>query len=363
MTERIEKLSAALRQSGMAALAIVPGANLHYLAGLDMHMNERLAVAFFPAEGQPAVVLPALEAPRAQSQARMPMRFYTWDDAEGPYEALRRCTSDLGLDGKRVGVEYTAMRVLELRGIEQSAEVQAEDATPLLASLRMVKDADELAAMRQAVRIVEQALGAALAQARVGMPERELAAIWDAEMRAAGGERTFTTIVASGPNSANPHHTSGERALAPGDLVILDGGAFYAGYQSDITRTVVIGQPSDEARRIYELVQAANAAGRAAARPGTSGEAIDAAARAVIEAGGYGPQFLHRTGHGLGLEGHEPPYIVAGSREPLAPGTTFTVEPGIYLAGVGGVRIEDDVVITDDGAESLTSFERDLIVL
>jgi Xaa-Pro dipeptidase len=363
MTDRIDKLGAALRNSGMAALAIVPGANLRYLAGLDMHMNERLTVAFFPAEGQPAVVLPALEAPRAQAQARLPMRFYTWDDAEGPYAALRRCTGDLGLDGKRIGVEYTTMRVLELRGIEQSAEVQAEDATPLLASLRMVKDASELAAMREAARIVEQALRAALEQARVGMPERELAAIWDAEMRAAGGERTFTTIAASGPNSANPHHTSGERTLQPGDLVILDGGAFYDGYQSDITRTVAVGQPSDEARRIYELVQAANAAGRAAAGPGASGESIDAAARAVIEAGGYGPQFLHRTGHGLGLEGHEPPYIVAGSREPLVPGTTFTIEPGIYLAGVGGVRIEDDIVITADGAESLTTFERELIII
>jgi Xaa-Pro dipeptidase len=363
MTDRIDKLGAALRNSGMAALAIVPGANLRYLAGLDMHMNERLTVAFFPAEGQPAVVLPALEAPRAQAQARLPMRFYTWDDAEGPYAALRRCTGDLGLDGKRIGVEYTTMRVLELRGIEQSAEVQAEDATPLLASLRMVKDASELAAMREAARIVEEALRAALEQARVGMPERELAAIWDAEMRAAGGERTFTTIAASGPNSANPHHTSGERTLQPGDLVILDGGAFYDGYQSDITRTVAVGQPSDEARRIYELVQAANAAGRAAAGPGASGESIDAAARAVIEAGGYGPQFLHRTGHGLGLEGHEPPYIVAGSREPLVPGTTFTIEPGIYLAGVGGVRIEDDIVITADGAESLTTFERELIII
>jgi len=363
MSDRIDKLSAALKGSGLAALAVVPGANLRYLAGLDMHMNERLAVAFFPSEGQPAIVLPALEAPRAQAQARMPMRFYTWDDAEGPYDALRRCTSDLGLDGGRVGVEYTAMRVLELRGIEQAAEVQAEDATPLLASLRMVKDARELSAMREAVRIVERALRAAIGQARVGMAERELAAIWDREMQAAGGEHTFATIVASGPNAANPHHTSGDRVLQPGDLVILDGGALYDGYQSDITRTVAVGEPSAEARRIYELVLAANAAGRAAAGPGMTGEAIDQAARAVIEAGGYGQQFLHRTGHGIGLEGHEPPYIVAGSRDPLAPGTTFTIEPGVYVAGVGGVRIEDDVVITADGAESLTTFERGLIIV
>jgi Xaa-Pro dipeptidase len=311
------------------------------------------------------MVLPALEAPRAQAQARFPIRFYTWDDAEGPYAALRRCADELGLDGKRVGVEYTAMRVLELRGIEQAApEVVVGDATPVIARLRMAKDAAEIAAMRQAVRIIEESLRAAVAQIRSGMTERELAAIWDTEMNRAGGSPSFGTIVASGPNAANPHHSNGDRALQPGDLIIMDGGAWHAGYASDITRTIALGEPSPEARRIYELVQAANAAGRAAAaRPGATGESIDAAARQVIEQGGYGQYFIHRTGHGLGLEVHEPPYIVAGSREPLPAGATFTVEPGIYVAGVGGVRIEDDMVITADGAESLTSFERDLIVI
>jgi Xaa-Pro aminopeptidase len=146
-------------------------------------------------------------------------------------------------------------------------------------------------------------------------------------------------------------------------MIILDGGCWYEGYASDITRTVALGEPTAEARRIYDLVLAANAAGRAAARPGASGDTVDQAARKVIADGGYGAQFLHRTGHGLGLEIHEPPYMVGGNAEPLAAGMTFTVEPGVYVAGVGGVRIEDDMVITDDGAESLTSFERDLIIV
>lgn len=257
------------------------------------------------------------------------------------------------------------MRVLELRGIEQAApEVAVGDATPVIARLRMAKDADEIAAMRAAVRIVEEALRAAIAQIRPGMTERELAAIWDAEMGRAGGAPSFNTIIASGPNAANPHHSNGDRAFQPGDLIIMDGGAWHDGYASDITRTVALGAPSPEARRIYELVLAANAAGRAAAtQPGATGESIDQAARAVIADGGYGPQFVHRTGHGVGLEVHEPPYIVAGSREPLLVGATFTVEPGIYLEGVGGVRIEDDVLITETGAESLTSFERELIIV
>jgi Xaa-Pro dipeptidase len=361
--DRLSRLRDAMSARDIAAAAIVPGANLRYLAGLDLHMNERLTVAFFPAEGPPAMVLPALETPRAQAQARAPLRFYSWDDASGPYEALRRCMADLGLDGRRVAVEYTAMRVLELRGIEQTAEVQAEDATPILASLRMVKDADELAAMRAAVRAVEAGLRAAIGQVRAGMTERELAEIWEREMRMAGAAPSFSTIIASGPHAANPHHSNGERAFQTGDLIVMDGGALCEGYTSDITRTIALGEPSAELRRVYDLVLAANVAGRAACRPGASGAAIDQAARSVIEAGGYGPQFLHRTGHGLGLEVHEPPYIVAGSDDPLEPGTTFTIEPGIYVAGLGGVRIEDDVVITADGAESLTTFERELIIV
>ena len=363
MADRLARLRDAAAAHGLAAVAVVPGANLRYLAGLDLHMNERLTVAFFPAAGQPAMVLPALEAPRAQAQARGPMLFYTWDDAAGPYDALRRCAADLRLDGARVGVEYTAMRVLELRGVEQAAEVQAEDATDILASLRMVKSAAELAAMREAARIVESALGAAIGHVRVGMTERELADIWEREMRVAGGEPSFGSIVAGGPNAANPHHSNGDRAFQNGDLIVMDGGALHDGYASDITRTIALGEPGPDASRIYDLVLAANAAGRAACRPGASGDAIDRAARSVIEAGGYGPQFLHRTGHGLGLEVHEPPYIVAGSHAPLAPGTTFTIEPGIYITGSYGVRIEDNMVITADGAESLTTFDRELIIV
>jgi Xaa-Pro dipeptidase len=361
---RRDKLVEALQQAGMAAAAVVPGANLRYLAGLDMHMSERVSVAFVTATGEAAMVLPQLEAPRAEAQAAIPLRFYPWTDEEGPADALRRCLADLGLDHGQIGVEYTAMRVLELRAIEAAApHMRAGDATPIFARLRMVKDADELAAMREAVRIVEEALREAIGQIRAGMTERELADIWERAMAARGAAPSFETIVASGPNSANPHHTSSDRAFQPGDLIVMDGGALYRGYASDITRTVAVGEPSAELRKIYDLVRLANEAGRRAARPGASGEEIDRITREVIEDSGYGPQFVHRTGHGLGLEIHEPPYIVAGSAEPLPVGATFTIEPGVYLPDVGGVRIEDNVVITETGAESLTTFERALIVV
>lgn len=362
--QRQAALTDTLRQAGVAAVAVVPGANLRYLLGLDMHMNERVSVACLTADGQVAMVLPKLEAPRAEAQATVPVRFYPWDDAEGYAGALHHCLGDLGLASQRLGVEYTAMRVLELRAIETAArQIKVEDATALFARLRMAKDADELAAMREAVRIVESALQQALGQIRAGMTEIELADVWERAIKAAGSTTSFTTIVASGLHAANPHHSNSQRALQSGDLIVLDGGAVVNGYVSDITRTVALGEPGPEARRIYALVQAANAAGRAAVRPGVSGAQIDQAARAVIVDGGYGPQFLHRTGHGIGLEIHEPPYLVAGSDEPLPVGATFTVEPGVYVPGMGGVRIEDDVVVTTDGVESLTTFERDLIIL
>jgi Xaa-Pro dipeptidase len=364
MSDRQTRLREALRGGGMAAVAVVPGANLRYLAGLDLHQSERLTVAFFPADGRPAAVLPKLETPRAEAQMRQPIRLFPWEDGDGPERALSRCVTELGLEGRALGVEYTAMRVLELRAIEAAAPgVRIEDATALFASLRMIKDAEELAAMREAVRIIEESLRETIAQIRVGQTERELAEIWDRAMYARGSRPSFTTIVASGPNAANPHHSNTDRAFQPGDLIILDGGALYNGYASDITRTVALGDPPAEARRIYEVVQLANAVGRDACRPSASGEQIDRAAREVIEDAGFGPQFLHRTGHGLGMELHEPPYIVSGSSAPLSVGATFTIEPGIYISGLGGVRIEDDMVITPNGAESLTTFERDLIII
>ncbi|NTU85839.1 MAG: aminopeptidase P family protein, partial [Chloroflexales bacterium] len=269
------------------------------------------------------------------------------------------------LGGQGLAVEHTSLRVMELRALEAAVPgLQTVDATGLMAELRMAKDGQELAAIEQAVRIVELALGRTIARIRAGMTERELSrACADAIVAAGADGESFENIIASGPNGANPHHSNSDRAFQAGDLIIIDCGARYGGYISDITRTVALGEPPDEARRVYDLVLRANEAGRAAARPEATGSAIDAAARGVIEAAGYGQHFMHRTGHGFGLEAHELPNIVAGSDEPLAPGTTFTVEPGIYVPGVVGVRIEDDLVITPDGARSLTTYARELIII
>jgi Xaa-Pro dipeptidase len=225
----------------------------------------------------------------------------------------------------------------------------------------------EITAMRRAVHIAQQALEAMLPVVKPGVTEKKLAAELTLQLLRHGsaGELPFAPLVAAGPNAADPHGFASDRPVEPGDVIIFDWGAAIEGYFSDITRTFAIaGAPVDpQLLRAYQAVQAANQAGKEAAQPGATGQAVDRATRAVIEEAGFGPYFVHRTGHGLGMEIHEEPDMKEGSLVPLEPGMTFTVEPGIYLPGVGGVRIEDDVVITQTGSESLTTLPRALATL
>jgi Xaa-Pro dipeptidase len=219
--------------------------------------------------------------------------------------------------------------------------------------------------MRKAVDIAQRSLQATIPLIRIGMTEQEIAAELILQLLRAGthAEIPFTPIVSGGPNSANPHAFPSTRKITPGDFLVIDWGASFEGYISDLTRTFAIGKIDPELMKIYETVNQANAAGRAIGRPGIPAGEVDRAARAIIESAGYGKYFIHRTGHGIGMEGHEEPYMYAANQLMLAPGMTFTVEPGIYLPDYNGVRIEDDVVITVDGADSLSDFTRDLITI
>jgi len=351
-----------LRREGLELAALVPGANLFYLTGLSFHRMERPIVALFPPAGDPALILPAFEVEKARA-APIPWRLFPYTDEAGPEGAFRAAAEALGGGRGAIAVEALAMRVLEwsllARAFRAAEPIPAE---PLLAELRMIKDPEEIAAMRRAVAVAEAALQRWLPEVRIGMTEREAARRLIQACFAAGADAlAFEPIVVAGPNAALPHATPSDRPMGAGELMIVDFGVAVDGYLSDLTRTFALGEPDPEAARIYEVVREANAAGRAAVRPGVPAEAVDRAARAVIEAAGYGALFPHRTGHGIGLEVHEPPYIVAGNPAPLRPGMTFTVEPGIYLPGKGGVRIEDDVVVTEAGGESLTTFPRELI--
>lgn len=363
---RLSSLYAALTSARLDALALNPGPSLTYLTGLHFHLMERPVVMFFCPGRDPAIVLPELETPKL---AQLPYRAQAFPYGENPAlwaDAFRAAVNALGIAHGAIGVEPRALRLLEFGYLMDGAPgAHFPDASTVVSSLRVRKDLAEVEAMRRAVRIAQQALEATLPLVRIGMTERELAAELTVQLLRAGSapEMPFSPIVSAGPNSANPHASPTDRRLQPGDLLVVDWGATHDGYISDLTRTFAIGEVGEEERRIHRIVQEANAAGRSAVRPGVPCAAVDRAARAVIEQAGYGPYFTHRTGHGIGMEGHEEPYMRGDNEQLLEVGMAYTVEPGIYLPGRNGVRIEDDMVVTADGAESLSDLPRDLQVI
>src|SRR5512139_523314 len=362
--QRIAQLLQLAAQSRLNAVAIMPGPNMQYFTGLHFHLSERPTLAIFPVAGQPALICPAFEATKTQ-RSPIGWQLFTYVDGQDPLETFHAACHALQLDQKQLGLEAYKMRVLELRLLEKAAyALTCEPADALVAQLRLIKDVDEIAALRRAVQITERALDDVIDAVRAGMTERQIANLLTQALLQRGAEGlAFDPLIQSGPNTALPHATAGERVVQAGEVLLLDFGVAVDGYNSDITRTFVVGPAAEEIKKIYELVKQANAAGRAAARPGVSGQEVDRAARKVIADAGYGQYFTHRTGHGLGLEGHEPPYMVEGNTAPLEAGNTFTIEPGIYVPGLGGVRIEDDVLITKNGAESLTTYDRELRVI
>lgn len=363
---RLEKLNASLRTSGLDAVALNPGPTLTYLTGAHFHLMER-PVVLLVAQGQdPAIVLPELEMRKVE---QMPYPVHAFPYGENPSEwekAFRSAAQALGLDGKRIGVEPRQMRLLEFRYVKAGApEADYPDASDTLGLLRLRKDKEEIEVMRKAVKIAQDALEATLPLIKMGMTERELAAELVVQLQKHGSEPElpFAPIVSGGPNSANPHAGPTERKLQAGDLLVIDYGATADGYISDLTRTFAVEQVEAEYEKIHKIVQEANAAGRAAGKPGVPCAAVDKAARDVIENAGYGEYFTHRTGHGIGMEAHEDPYMRSDNMQTLEPGMTYTVEPGIYLPGRNGVRVEDNVVVIETGSESLSDLPREMRVV
>jgi len=362
-TKRYKRVTGVVLDHGLDGIALMPGPNMLYLSGIHVHISERPILLFVPADDDPAIIIPTLEAQKARRAGLPDERIFHWNDDEGYTGAFQKACAHLELSDYLLGVEALHMRVLEMELLHRYAPgMTTAHAEPVMSALRLAKDQDELAAMQQAVNVAERAMEALIPRIEIGQTEKQIAAMLSQEMTEAGSEgNAFGPIVQAGPNAALPHAVPSNRPIQAGDLMVIDYGALVDDYPSDITRTFAVGEISPELKRVYDTVKQANEAGRSAAQPGASGRDIDRAARGVIEKAGYGEYFIHRTGHGLGLEVHEPPYIMEGNPEPLAPGAVFTVEPGIYLPERAGVRIEDDVVITDDGARSLTSFSRELI--
>jgi len=312
------------------------------------------------------IILPELEMRKVEL---FPYKVQAFAYGENPSDwddVFRKAAQSLGLDGKRIGVEPRQMRLLEFRHVKAGApEADYPDASSVLAGLRLKKEKSEVDAMRRAVQIAQQALEAAIPLIKIGMTEKELSSELVMQLLRHGSEpeMPFSPIITAGPNTANPHASPSERKLQAGDMLVVDWGATYDGYISDLTRTFAVGEVDAEYAKIHRIVQEANAAGCAAAKPGVPCADVDKAAREVIEKAGYGKYFTHRTGHGIGMEAHEDPYIRSDNMQLLEPGMAFTVEPGIYFPNRNGVRIEDNVVITEDGADVFSDMPREIRVV
>jgi len=344
--DRRARAAAELRERGLAALLASPGADLFYLSGYQLFTSERLTCLVLGRDGTATMVCPELEAPRAAAAAP-DLERATWGETDDPYALVARLVSAGG--GIAVADQMWAAFVLRLESTLPKRAFSV--ASEITRELRMRKDAIERDALRLVAESADRAYARMLGRPFAGRTEREVGAELASLLRDEGHEEVGFTIVASGPNGASPHHETGDRRIVEGDTVVLDFGGARRGYRSDITRTVHVGKTIEsERQRVHDVVRRAQEAGYAAAHKGAPAESIDAAARRVIDEAGYGAYFIHRVGHGIGLDGHEHPYLVRGNREPLEPGMAFSIEPGVYLPGRFGVRIEDIAVIDDDGS-------------
>lgn len=340
-------------------LLVGPSSDFFYLTGHNAHTSERMTLLVVPAAGKPFAVVPGFEATLMAGRREI-IDLHAWPETREPAALAAEMIGDASGKCAAVGQQLWATFLIRLQ--DAMPGTRWLDATPVLRELRMIKDQREIDLLHEAGRRTDDAWHAFVREPLAGKTERQALK----RLKELTEERGLTVewgICASGPNSASPHHQASDRVIAQGDAVVFDWGGTLEGYNSDVTRTVHVGEPSDEFRRVYEVVGRANQATLDAIRPGVQCQELDRVARGLISAEGYGEAFLHRVGHGLGLDVHEEPYLVEGNDLPLAPGMVFSDEPGIYLEGRFGVRTEDAVVCTADGGERLNEATRELLIL
>jgi Xaa-Pro aminopeptidase len=344
--------------AGLAGVLVAPGPDLVWLTGYrPTAITERLTLLVLTAGRRPALLVPTLERPDAAAAVGAPaVDLVDWRDGEDPYAAATDLLDPAGRYG--IADSTWAMHLLGLQDALPRSSYRA--LTTALPMLRAVKEGPELERLAAAGAAADAAYGEILGVRFAGRRETDVAADLATLLRRFGHEQVDFTVVGSGPNGANPHHEAGDRVIEPGDAVVLDFGGLKHGYGSDTTRTVSVGEPPAEVREVHDIVRRAQQAAFEAVRPGTTCQDVDRVARRVITDAGYGEQFLHRTGHGIGVTTHEPPYLVEGETQPLVPGMCFSIEPGIYLPGLFGVRLEDIVTVTEDGARRLNTTSHEL---
>lgn len=357
--ERSERARELMGYFGLDALLATPSVNLRYLMGCPIRPSERFLALLFRRESSPVVIAPLLERDRVLASP-LKAELLTWRDDEDPLDALRKLIG--GATGMSIGLEPRTDFSIYQRVVRSVPEAHWVDGSPVFERLRQEKGEDELLCMRAAVGITEAVFGLVPDLAREGITERGLAAALIREMDARGGEAS-QALVQFAEGSAIPHGAPGGRTLGHGDLILIDMGTTVCGYCSDLTRAFAFRQANDAMRTLYAVVREAQAAAIESARPNVAAEEVDRAAREVMERHEYGIHFTHRTGHGVGLDGHEPPFLVRGNRQPLHPGMVVSIEPGIYLPGRLGVRLEDEVVITHEGRVLFSSGPGDLQVI
>ncbi len=359
---RMHRAAAAAAERSVDALLITPSSDYLYLLGYQAPALERLTCLVIPADGEPALVLPRLEEPLARHRLGElvdALQVIAWDETDDPFHLVQILVSG----AMRVAVQdqMWARFALRLQAAVDPAQMVA--AGPTMSSLRRIKSADEVGRLRAAAAAADTAMRAITAERLSGRTEAEVSGHIRELLREAGHETAGFAIVASGPNAASPHHEAGERVIQAGDAIVLDIGGSLAGYCSDTSRTAFVGEPPAEFGALYAVLREAQAAACEAVRPGVPCNEIDAVARDIITEAGHGEAFIHRTGHGIGLETHEEPYIVASNPEPLVAGHAFSVEPGIYIRDMWGARIEDIVVCTDAGGERLNTTSTELYIV
>jgi Xaa-Pro aminopeptidase len=357
--DRLSRVQEAVAKAGLDAVLLTPGPDLRYVTGYDAHQLERLTCLVVPSEEDPVLILPRLELPAAKAAITAGLDMLAWDETDDPFALVAGRLPGDGTFG--LSDRMWALFVLRFReALPNAGQVLAG---PVLSQLRVRKSAAEVEALAEAGAAIDRVHAQVPGWLRPGISERDAGSVIANAILAEGHARVDFTIVASGPNAASPHHEMSDRIMQAGDVVVVDiGGTMPSGYCSDCTRTYSLGTPPAEFAVYYEVLREAQETACQSVRPGVTCESVDAAARDVIDAAGYGADFIHRTGHGIGLETHEDPYIVSGNRQVLEPGMAFSVEPGIY-PGAHGARIEDIVVCTADGVRRLNNGPRELRII
>ena len=360
--ERLRRAAREAAQRGLDALLVTPSEDYRYLLGYRAPAMERLTCLVIPADGRPVLVLPRLEEPLARHELgdlATELEIVAWDETDDPIRVVQTIVGS----ALRIGVQdqMWARFALRLQAALDPAQLVAAGAT--MSSLRRIKSADEVERLRAAATAADQAMLAIIGERLSGRTEAEVSRRIRELLIGFGHDDAGFAIVASGPNSASPHHDAGERTIGEGDAIVLDIGGTRDGYMSDTSRTAFVGEPPAEFAALFAVLREAQRAACEAVRPGVPAAEIDAVARDLITAAGYGEAFLHRTGHGIGMETHEEPYIVASNSEPLVAGNAFSVEPGIYIRDTWGARIEDIVVCTESGGERLNTTSTDLYIV